>query len=765
MRKQALIFAAAALLAGAAGCSKNEIDNAGQQKCGSDVAVCAEAVTADGGSKISFGTLYEDASGKHYPVLWDETGETVNLSEFIGTVRSQDKGSDGFSRDAQDHSQASFHFTLEGKTTSGTYDYVAITPQSAARTTGTAAAKKNRASFALAPTVPQLPSAGGPDPAVCIMMACDLGHSSQATALSFHFEHQLAYARMTITGFPALEAGETVSQIKIQAPQGKFLSGRYWYNYSTKKYEEYEGSMADYVLVDPSNAGISGQDFTIWFACLPLSVATGEAITLSAVTSAGRSMSTKAVLGKNIDLAKGRVSAFTVNWQKYQSKTIDFDFTTWPSGWPTKLVNGVEYSYNGYKFTHYGYTNGAASTNRCTHKGTTPDYMVLNGLGFLSLPVVEHHKLVKVDVTHGAAQASTRYGGVVYGLRTLPDSVEFVTAGAKTSATWNVTPGTVVELPILTSLHDHRYWLCCSAAGIGISKLSLTYEYDAGADMTHEKDAITVGNLNIWMPSMRTSKKESGEAPAEREWEYARYNIRDIIKDTGFDILGVQEATLRVRNDVKTDLNSTGKYAYQYFLHKPDDADHSSSAGLIYNKNRLSISQVHQFWLSDTPDVPQSQYDAEGTPRSAGAAVFTDLQTGRRYFVMVAHASLDDGCNAKDGELLVARMKQYNTENLPCMIIGDMNANWNMPLYQSLSRVCDDARFSVELSQSEYMYPGTHNGSAGLEENLKKRANRIDYIFTSGCNVYSYRVNRGRYKAGATMQYPSDHCPPVIKCY
>lgn len=752
---------AAALIAGAVACNQKELlPEAPEESCGT-VQLSAEAISPEDGSKVSFGELVDGQSRKYYPVYWDED-EMANVSEFYDKVRSQDKSSTCFSR-SQDKTRGTFTFILDEKTSGEIYDYIVISPQSAARTTGTAAAKKNRASFALAPTVPQKPKVDGPDPAACIMMAQDLGHTSQPASLSLHFEHQLAFAKMTITAFPTLDQGETVKQIKISAPEGKHLSGRLWYDYSTGEYTEYEGSMEDYILVDPEN--VNPAELTLWFAVMPVRLSMGETLVLRAETSSGRILSTKVVLGKELPLERGKVSVFTVNWQKCLDRTLCFDFTEWPEGWPDKLVNGVEYRYGDYSFVHYGYTDGSPSTNRCTHKGTIPDFMVLNGLGFLSLPVIENFKLVKATVTHGATKSSTRKGGVVYGMRTLADSVEFVSPYAKSGSLWNVNPGTDVELPVLTSLSGHQYYLCCSVAGLGISKLTLTYEYDPGADMSHITDAIRVGTLNIWQPSARTSKKESGEAPAEREWEYARYNIRDIIKDSGVELLAVQEATLRIRNDIKTDLSSAKRYAYEYFLHKPDDPDHSSSVGFVYDKNRVTLSDTHHFWLSDTPDVPGSQYEAEGSVRGVGTAVATDLRTGRKYFVMVVHASLDDGCNDKDGQLLLQRIGQYNTANLPCIVLGDMNANWDMSLYRDLSSVLNDARFSVELPSSEYLHPGTFNGPAGKDANLSSRAQRIDFIFVNRVSVYSYEVNRSKYAAGSTRQYPSDHCPPMIDCY
>ena len=752
---------AAALIAGAVACNQKELlPEAPEESCGT-VQLSAEAISPEDGSKVSFGELVDGQSRKYYPVYWDED-EMANVSEFYDKVRSQDKSSTCFSR-SQDKTRGTFTFILDEKTSGEIYDYIVISPQSAARTTGTAAAKKNRASFALAPTVPQKPKVDGPDPAACIMMAQDLGHTSQPASLSLHFEHQLAFAKMTITAFPTLDQGETVKQIKISAPEGKHLSGRLWYDYSTGEYTEYEGSMEDYILVDPEN--VIPAELTLWFAVMPVRLSMGETLVLRAETSSGRILSTKVVLGKELPLERGKVSVFTVNWQKFQDKVLSFDFSSWPSGWPDNLANGTEYKYGDYSFVHYGYTNGSPSTNRCTHKRTTPDFMVLNGLGFLSLPVIENHKLVKAVVTHGAAKANTRCGGIVYGIRELPENVEFVTADAKSTSLWNVTPGTYVELPLLTSLPGHRYYLCCSAAGLGISRLELHYEYDPGADIRHESDAITVGTLNVWQPSARTSKKESGEAAPEREWEYARYNVRDIIKDSGFDILAVQEVTQRVRNDLKTDLASTGKYEYEYFLHKPSVPASSSSVGIIYDKSRFSISNKHHFWLSDTPDTAESQYAEESSVRSVGCAEMTDAKTGRKYFVMVAHASLDDGCNEKDGNLLVERIKQYNTANLPCIVMGDMNANWNMPLYRTLSSWCDDSRYKVELSEQEFPLPGTYNGPGGDADNFGKRQQRIDFIFTRGCNVYSYRVNRDKYKAGSTYQYPSDHCPVMIQCY
>jgi len=753
------LFAAAALL-GAVACNKAELTEQPSENGGCPVNITASADFVT--TKVSAGEMYEDEHGKHIPFSWDASGEELNLSEFLNDARSQDVGSSSFTKISENN--ASFSFTLSKKSSVGTYDYVAISPKSAARTTGTAAAKKGRASFALAPTTAQKPLPSSPDPSAIIMTAKDLGHSAQAAKLNLSFEHQLAYSKMKITAFPELEDGENVTIFTITAPAGKYLSGRYWYNYSTGLCDEYEGSMANYVLVNPEHIEVNSTAFEIWWASMPVELSMGDSLSISATTSKGRTLSSKVVLSKNLRLEKGKVTAYTYNWTKCSDKVLKFDFYNWPSGWDKTMVSGKEYKYGDYTFVHYGYDTSGGTKNRCSYNSTS-HFMTLNYGGFLSLPVLANHKLVKAVVKHSASKSSNRQGGVTYGVRAFPDSVEFVTDGGKSGALWNVTPGTFVELPILTSCHEHQYYICCTVGGLGIESLELTYEYDLGPNQAFEPSAFNVGNLNIWMPSARTTKKEAGLAPAEREWEYARYNIRDIIKDGAFDILGVQEATLRVRNDIKTDLNSLNKYDYQYFLHKPSVPSSSSSTGFVYNKNRFSISDTHQFWLSDTPDVPESVDPDEDTPRSCGSAVFTDSTTGRRYFVMVAHASLNDDANARDADRILAKIKEYNTLGLPVILVGDLNANWNMPMHTKLCGTMADSRFVVELDHAELMTPGTHNGSAGIYENLKERANRIDYIFTQSCQVYDYKVLRNKYSAGSTMQYPSDHCPPVIRCY
>jgi len=749
----------AVMLAAIIGCNKEDI--AGQPEDGCPIDIFAISSVSD--TKVSAGEIFEDIQGKHLPFKWASEGEELNLSEFISDARSQDVGSSKFT--PLGDKTASFSFTLTSKTTAGTYDYVAISPKSAARTTGTAAAKKGRASFALAPTVQQKPLATSPDASAIIMTAKDLGHKSQATGLSLAFIHQTSYSKMTVTNFPALAQEETVTEIKISAPSGKFLSGRLWYSYSDDTCVPYDGSMANYVLINPANLNVNSTSFDIWWSALPVTLSSGDKLEIEATTSKGNVLKAYSILSKDLKLERGKLAAYSFNWQKYQDKTLSFDFTSLPTGWPTTLESGKTYKFGEYSFTHYGFDNSTgASKNRCTYNSTS-HFLTLNYGGFLSLPVIEGYALSQIIVRHSASKSSSRRGGLAFSVKNFCDSVEYVTPGGNSSATWNVTPGSEVELKLMTSLKEHQYYLTCTAGGLGISSLELLYSPSAGADPAHSSDAFTVGNLNIWMPSVRTSKKEAGLAPAEREWEYARYNIRDIIKDGAYDILGVQEATLRVRNDVKTDLSSLNKYEYQYFLHKPAEASTSSSVGFIYNKNRFSLSDAKQFWLSDTPEVPASVDPDEDTPRSFGCAVFTDKTTGKKYFILVAHASLNDDANARDADRILKVIKDNNTQNLPVILVGDLNANWSMPMYEKLSETMDDSRFSIELDDAELRLPGTHNGSAGTIENLQKRPNRIDFIFTSGCSVYDYRVLRNKYKAGSTMQYPSDHCPPTVKCY
>jgi len=49
--------------------------------------------------------------------------------------------------------------------------------------------------------------------------------------------------------------------------------------------------------------------------------------------------------------------------------------------------------------------------------------------------------------------------------------------------------------------------------------------------------------------------------------------------------------------------------------------------------------------------------------------------------------------------------EECNTAHLPVILVGDLNANWSMPMYEKLSESLDDSRFKIELCRIDNAVP------------------------------------------------------------
>jgi endonuclease/exonuclease/phosphatase family metal-dependent hydrolase len=103
--------------------------------------------------------------------------------------------------------------------------------------------------------------------------------------------------------------------------------------------------------------------------------------------------------------------------------------------------------------------------------------------------------------------------------------------------------------------------------------------------------------------------------------------------------------------------------------------------------------------------------------------------------------------------LILDKIKSANTDNLPLVLMGDLN---DMPESKPIQILKSHLQDTHEISESNVYGPkGTFNGF----KTDKIINQRIDYIFTSKFKVLSHRHIDDRLDDG---QFISDHLPVFI---
>ena len=488
MKKSLALFAAIAALIS---CSKVEGTITGKT-----VSVGVDAALSEI-TKAQFGAFTDD----HYPLVWNAEGETALLVEFADGAKKE-VAATSYVRISD--KKASFGFVLPAKEASN-YDYYMIAPfpgqnsGNGGRTGGDSnipAGFNSVASYALPhATATQTPLADAPDPTTHIVLASDKGKTSQGGSLSMNFQSVVSYGKMKITGFPALESGETVSKIVITAPTGTLMRGRLFRDAEGSIVPFSSGAQSCFVNVDPKNITFNTTGFDVWFTTFPFALKAGDKLDVSVATNKG-SYNASITLSKALEFKEGVVSSFTYNWTKGQpqpggDKVLTFDFTGDPQeGWPTAA------GWNG--------TSAKGSSRTCTYKisetesydfklqepvfaagckiywDSTNHYFAFGAqYRYLSIPLIEGYAISKAECTVAKAISTSAVAIMDHFFTTENEAKnaasDDVTAYCVAPQSWNVTAGTVRTYEIKATDPAKQYYIYCKSKGAAMSKLTLTY--------------------------------------------------------------------------------------------------------------------------------------------------------------------------------------------------------------------------------------------------------------------------------------------------
>ena len=731
------LFSATALVL-LCSCSKGIKEEAAAEPSG-DVLVCTAGVTAPV-TRVDFGAL----SAGVRPLTWSATGEAVWVGEFKDGVYSQHIASTGYEVDALDASKAVFQYSLKADAEAATYDYAVIYP--AVRSFSTQFTDENhkgKISYGMDASVVQRPTASGPDSDCMVLTAVSSGHSSQQGHVDLSFEHQTAYGRMTFKNFPALEGGETLDLVTVTTPSGKNLTGRRWHDISTGDWSTHSSNPFNYAKISGENLTPNTTSFDVWFSCFPVDLAVDEVLTITAKTSLN-TYEAEITLKKAFSLTKGAVSAFTVDWSKYQNKVLNFDFSGSPlDGWPTANTSATHncvYPINGVNYTFDLTATDAASDNYPYWKDDGTG-LVLTRYRYIGLPSIEDYKLTKVIATSGSS--STSYVGIanhVEATAIRPDADGghgYVTGGSLQK--WNALTNYTYDLSG-TSENTVYYLFGFTSAGSFIKALTLTYEK---VEATDKHAAVRVGTFNLRMSSL-----DDGD----NAWTNRRSRAMAAITGCDFDIFGMNECDATIMSSLTEDLGAT--YSFWFFSPYRQDGDPSGgrAQGIAYKTAEFDISDTHYFWPSDTPDV-MSTNDTGNTGQSsynrgACCAVFTHKASGVQLFFMVTHGFLNDDANEEFAHVYIDREQMYNPGGLPSIFVGDMNAEPSDPPSETWRTWWSDVYSTVS--------PSLRSGPEYTFNAYSTLSKRIDFIYVRGdATPLNYTCNDATYGGFA----PSDHFP------
>ena len=226
------------------------------------------------------------------------------------------------------------------------------------------------------------------------------------------------------------------------------------------------------------------------------------------------------------------------------------------------------------------------------------------------------------------------------------------------------------------------------------------------------------------------------------------------IADADPDIICVQEWTGNHLLQLRNSLQDT------YEIRVYDRGDMYESCAILFKKDRFELVSEEKFWLSETPDVASTGWDAS-YPRIYAAAILRDKITGKTFRVGTTHIDISSQAMGQQRKMVV----DYTANSdIPAIVCGDFNFDAQHAYYLYCINTLNDCRTlcpnaTTTASYNGYNYDGKTLDSEG---NVKDGYGYpIDQIFVkrNSFTVHSYDVLNYLIDG----KFSSDHFPVVVE--
>jgi len=234
-------------------------------------------------------------------------------------------------------------------------------------------------------------------------------------------------------------------------------------------------------------------------------------------------------------------------------------------------------------------------------------------------------------------------------------------------------------------------------------------------------------------------------------WEARILNLVPLVKSANPDLIGFQELQHPQYLDMVKAFPKYGSVG----IGRDDGVNDGERAAIFYKKDRFTLLDNGDFWLSQTPGKPSFGWDAVCI-RICTYAKFLDNKTQKTFTHFNTHLDHEGQQAMCEGAKLVsAAMLKSDT---PAFITGDFNIEEQSAPYKVMTQNgLADAKYAAKSSMSY----GTFHGYTPGDDMSSKSP--IDYLFfvDGKFEIESYEVMVN----GSKGKYTSDHYPVLIKMH
>ncbi|MEM7381787.1 MAG: endonuclease/exonuclease/phosphatase family protein, partial [Bacteroidota bacterium] len=158
------------------------------------------------------------------------------------------------------------------------------------------------------------------------------------------------------------------------------------------------------------------------------------------------------------------------------------------------------------------------------------------------------------------------------------------------------------------------------------------------------------------------------------------------------DVFGTQEAMAHQLADIKSGLKG-----YEFTGKGRDDGKEAGEfSAIFYNSKSLELLKGETFWLSETPDKPSKGWDA-ALNRVCTYGLFRTKKDQKEFYVFNTHFDhIGEQARSESVYLILRKIDEINKEDLPVVVMGDLNLEPDHQAIQHLASKMKDAHLMAK---------------------------------------------------------------------